>query len=141
MTVLVGYLETIESTDDVLYYYQEKVIEQTDNWPALANAVKLTGRYEYPVRIRQILVNLVGNAIKFSNSGNVVVTVRLREQQDDAQVIDFAVADQGIGLTPEQQRILLRHEPALQRQRLRIGIGNRVRHDRVGEDGCATLVV
>ncbi len=59
-----------------------------------------------PLRLGQVLINLVGNAIKFSNAGNVVVTVRLREQSEDTQVIDFAVADQGIGLSPEQQQRL-----------------------------------
>ncbi len=59
-----------------------------------------------PLRLGQVLINLVGNAIKFSSSGNVVVTARVREQADDVQVLDFAVTDQGIGLTPEQQHKL-----------------------------------
>lgn len=53
MTVKVGYIESLASTDEVLYYFQEKVIEQIDNWPNLPNAVKLTGRYEYPIRLRR----------------------------------------------------------------------------------------
>ena len=51
MTVAVGYIDELSTTDTVLYYYQEKVLEQTDSWPNLPNAVRLTGRYEYPVRV------------------------------------------------------------------------------------------
>lgn len=51
MTVAVGYIDDLSTTDTVLYYYQEKVLEQTDSWPELPNALRLTGRYEYPVRV------------------------------------------------------------------------------------------
>ena len=52
LNVKVGYIDTLSSTDDVLYYFQESVIEQTDNFPALANAVRARGRYDVPLRIR-----------------------------------------------------------------------------------------
>jgi PAS domain S-box-containing protein len=58
-----------------------------------------------PVRLRQILLNLVGNAIKFTPSGEVVVSVRRdrapRGHEDGALSLSFAVRDTGIGLTPE----------------------------------------
>ena len=56
-----------------------------------------------PLRIQQILVNLVGNAIKFTERGEVVVRVELQPGQGDQMVLAFSVRDTGIGMTPEQQ--------------------------------------
>jgi signal transduction histidine kinase/CheY-like chemotaxis protein len=52
-----------------------------------------------PVRLRQILVNLVGNAIKFTEQGGVSIEVRYDEHMEE---LKFAVTDTGVGLTNEQ---------------------------------------
>lgn len=52
-------------------------------------------------RVRQILLNLMGNAVKFTDSGAVSVRVSVAVEED--LVLRFAVTDTGIGLTPEQQ--------------------------------------
>jgi CheY-like chemotaxis protein len=57
-------------------------------------------------RLRQILVNLVGNAIKFTEQGEVVMHVEVIEQTADAVCLHFAVSDTGIGITAEQQRLI-----------------------------------
>ncbi|HEY9695194.1 MAG TPA: GAF domain-containing protein [Oculatellaceae cyanobacterium] len=54
-------------------------------------------------RLRQILTNLVGNAIKFTAQGEVVIKVFLETESFDTATIKFAIADTGIGITPEQQ--------------------------------------
>ncbi len=56
-----------------------------------------------PLRLRQVLVNLVGNAIKFTEEGEVAVEVALTGFRDGAALLRFAVSDTGIGMTPEQQ--------------------------------------
>ena len=56
-----------------------------------------------PTRIRQILINLVSNAIKFTHQGEVVVRVMLEEQEERECGIRFTVADTGIGI-PEFAR-------------------------------------
>ncbi len=57
-----------------------------------------------PVRLRQILVNLLGNAIKFTSSGGITVSVQ-RESQDSGQMmVRFTVKDSGIGIPPERQK-------------------------------------
>jgi len=56
-----------------------------------------------PLRLRQILVNLVGNAIKFTERGHVLVTVTPEPGQENETVLRFAVADNGIGIAPEHQ--------------------------------------
>ena len=54
-----------------------------------------------PTRLRQILLNLVGNAIKFTQEGGVCMTVKLIQEQAGASLISFAVSDTGAGLPPE----------------------------------------
>jgi signal transduction histidine kinase len=54
------------------------------------------------VRIRQVLINLGGNAIKFTDRGEVTVGVRLQSQETDAASLEFVVRDTGIGI-PECQ--------------------------------------
>ena len=56
-----------------------------------------------PVRLRQIIVNLVGNAIKFTSSGEVEVSVRSESQQDQSVLLRFTVKDTGIGIPRERQ--------------------------------------
>ncbi len=60
-----------------------------------------------PTRLRQILVNLVGNAVKFTATGSVGVTLAL-DQSGPVPRLRFAVKDSGIGMTPTEQRSLFR---------------------------------
>ena len=50
--VKTAYLSQLEWTDDCLFYFEEKVLEQTAAWPNLTNAIKLTGQYEAKLRVR-----------------------------------------------------------------------------------------
>jgi len=55
-----------------------------------------------PLRLGQILINLVNNAVKFTERGEVLVTVALEERLADRVKVRFSVRDSGIGMTPEQ---------------------------------------
>jgi PAS domain S-box-containing protein len=58
------------------------------------------------MRLRQILINLGGNAVKFTERGDVTVRTRLVERDEGHALIEFAVQDTGIGITEEQQKRL-----------------------------------
>jgi PAS domain S-box-containing protein len=53
-------------------------------------------------RLRQILINLVGNAVKFTEKGSIYVLINLLEQHENSLEIEFIIKDTGIGITPEQ---------------------------------------
>ena len=55
-----------------------------------------------PLRLGQILINLAGNAVKFTESGEIVLSVRVAWRDDERAMLHFAVADTGIGMTAEQ---------------------------------------
>src|SRR6516225_5187258 len=55
-----------------------------------------------PLRLGQVLINLVNNAVKFTEDGEIIVTVKSEEIVSDRVKLKFAVRDSGIGMTPEQ---------------------------------------
>jgi len=59
-------------------------------------------------RLRQVIVNLVGNAIKFTEQGNVALSVSLDQWKGEEGVLHFSVHDTGIGIPPEKQEKVFR---------------------------------
>jgi signal transduction histidine kinase/DNA-binding response OmpR family regulator len=59
-----------------------------------------------PGRLRQILINLVGNAVKFTHKGEVSIHVSLLEETESEIVLRFSVRDTGIGIAPEKREAL-----------------------------------
>ncbi|ETX05875.1 MAG: hypothetical protein ETSY2_20380 [Candidatus Entotheonella gemina] len=108
-----GKLE-LESTDFNLHDMVEDVLE---SWAesAAAKDLQLTGLvhpdtpawlYGDPGRLRQILMHLVDNAIKFTPAGEVGIEVACEVETVESVVIRFTVTDTGIGITPEAQDLL-----------------------------------
>ena len=56
-----------------------------------------------PLRLGQVLINLTNNAIKFTDKGEIVVSIRLQQLEEHAAVLRVDVRDTGIGLTPPQR--------------------------------------
>ena len=57
-----------------------------------------------PSRLRQVLINLVGNAVKFTNQGEVVVRATLHAQDEESVTVRFSIRDTGIGIPREAQK-------------------------------------
>lgn len=57
-------------------------------------------------RLRQIIVNLVGNAIKFTERGEIVVRVQKEEEADDRVKLCFSVSDTGVGIPADKQKLI-----------------------------------
>src|SRR5439155_16294847 len=59
-----------------------------------------------PGRLRQIIVNLLVNAIKFTEQGEVVIRVSAEARTDNDILLHFAVSDTGIGIPEEKQKLI-----------------------------------
>ncbi len=59
-----------------------------------------------PLRLRQVLINLIGNAIKFTFQGKITVGVHLLEQNEISSTLLFQICDTGIGIPPEKQSLI-----------------------------------
>jgi PAS domain S-box-containing protein len=61
-----------------------------------------------PYRLRQMISNLVGNAIKFTKEGQISIQVQEIKRDGQTIVLEFSVADTGIGITEDQRKILFK---------------------------------
>ncbi len=60
-----------------------------------------------PTRLRQVLVNLVGNSIKFTEKGEIKVRVEIAEQKPESTMLHFMVEDSGIGIPADKLKTIL----------------------------------
>jgi len=92
---------------EVLCYFQEQALTRKLTLTADASGSIPKTICSDPVRVRQILVNLVGNAIKFTEFGGIKVFVRLIEGEgNETSRLAFDVVDTGIGISDEQRAVL-----------------------------------
>lgn len=59
-----------------------------------------------PVRLHQIILNLVSNAVKFTSKGKITVRVRLVDEDPEKVTVQFSVTDTGIGINPEKMETI-----------------------------------
>jgi PAS domain S-box-containing protein len=111
----------IEAGRMIMEYHEFSLNEVIDDLDALvaesANKKNLALSFELSkelpirlmgdsVRLRQVLVNLVGNAIKFTSEGSIQVIIDIVEQDALSVLLRFSVQDSGIGIAPDQKRLL-----------------------------------
>ncbi|MBR9826690.1 MAG: response regulator [Alphaproteobacteria bacterium] len=91
-----------------------------------------------PVRLRQVLNNLIGNAVKFTAHGEIIV--RAVQEENDAQVLTrLAISDTGIGIPPEKQATIFESfsqaDASIQRRYGGTGLGLAISHRLAGKMG------
>jgi two-component system sensor histidine kinase/response regulator len=59
-----------------------------------------------PARLRQVIVNLLGNSIKFTDRGEVGLHVEAKQEQNGAILVHFAVSDTGIGISEDKRKVI-----------------------------------
>jgi signal transduction histidine kinase/DNA-binding response OmpR family regulator len=59
-----------------------------------------------PVRVRQVLTNLAGNAVKFTSRGEILISVAVESSAQDSTLVHFNVRDSGIGVPKDQQALI-----------------------------------
>ena len=97
------YFETFLVTDimrDILAT-SEPLAQKNNNELILENNLDFDPIYADQTRVRQIVLNLVSNACKFTENGQVTIALNSR-QSEESQVLDIAVSDTGIGMSEEQ---------------------------------------
>jgi PAS domain S-box-containing protein len=104
-------LETIDfdlrtTVEGVLDLFAEPAQRKGLELGCLLHAEVPTALRGDPGRLRQILFNLIGNALKFTQQGEVMIHVTRGEETADRALIEFAVTDTGIGIAPEVQALL-----------------------------------
>ncbi|HEV2742728.1 MAG TPA: response regulator, partial [Rubrobacter sp.] len=101
-------LETIDfdlrmAVEDVVALFAERAHEKGLELASLVDYDVPTALEGDPGRIRQVLTNLIGNAIKFTERGEVVLRAALAEEDPERATVRISVRDTGIGMTAEQQ--------------------------------------
>ena len=104
-----GKLELVQVEFDLAVAVEEVVemFAQRADKKGLLLACHIDPAVRYPAkgdpdRLRQILVNLINNAIKFTEEGEIVVRVTLDGVSDDRATVRFAITDSGIGIPPDR---------------------------------------
>ncbi len=96
------------TVEQVLAQFAERAETKGLELIGLVHAAVPTGLKGDPGRLRQILTNLVANAVKFTDNGEVTLQAYLEEDLSDSAVIRFEVTDSGIGISPTTQAKLFR---------------------------------
>ena len=111
-----------EVVEDVTDLFSEMAMRKGIELACHLNSNVPTALIGDPGRLRQIITNLIGNAVKFTEHGEVVATASLVEANDEAAFVQFEVRDTGIGISPQdQKRIFAAFSQADESMRRRYG--------------------
>ncbi len=104
-------LETVDfnlrvTVEDVAYTFAKRASDKGLELACLVHPGVKTGLRGDPGRLRQILVNLVGNAVKFTHQGEIVIRAEPVSETETSVTIRFSVQDTGIGIPLEKQEMI-----------------------------------
>ncbi|MFT5798031.1 MAG: PAS domain S-box-containing protein [Candidatus Azotimanducaceae bacterium] len=108
-----GKMELVEDSIDLAQFFEDVVTTNETTADARNNTLEL--RLEnlplVPVliderRMRQVVYNLLSNALKFTNKGTVAINVSTETQTDGQPVLNVVITDNGIGIRPEDQKLV-----------------------------------
>ncbi|MEO6390267.1 MAG: ATP-binding protein [Pyrinomonadaceae bacterium] len=97
-----------ESIDDVVPLFVERTRRQGIDLVVEVDVAVPSVLRGDPGRLRQIILNLVSNALKFTEHGQVTISVSLRAQTIDELLLHFVVSDTGIGINPAKMKSLFK---------------------------------
>lgn len=97
---LKGFLEIILKTLQPLA--DKKNLELNFNFPEISSLDLEVD----PIRLRQVLINLLANAIKFTEEGHVMLDVQVTKETEESVALEFKVSDTGIGIPEDKQKKL-----------------------------------
>lgn len=99
--------DLMQMIQDVIEVFEPKAKQRHNILRAEFGNAQLPSLYGDPTRVQQVLFNLLGNAIKFTENGSVVIHVAMDSPKEDGQVdLSIEVRDTGIGIKPELQNNL-----------------------------------
>jgi signal transduction histidine kinase/DNA-binding response OmpR family regulator len=96
------------TVEDTIANFRPKVEEKNLNLYSYINSdvpEEITGD---PERLKQILLNLIGNAVKFTSEGGVSIKIGLVEEVDNIAILKFEIIDSGIGINEKESRKLFK---------------------------------
>jgi len=82
---------------------------KASSWSGTLLRTSPTSSAAIPTRLRQVLINLTGNALKFTSEGEVAIHVKCDSPRDENFLIHFTVSDTGIGISQENQKKISAH--------------------------------
>ena len=89
----------------------KQIFDQELHNKNLTFSIEIDNDFNFPIlideiRLRQILLNIVGNAIKFTDKGSIILSARAIHQQNEIYNIEFSIKDTGIGIPEDQQKLI-----------------------------------
>ena len=98
-------IEILENSIDIIKFSAAK-----KNLEVILNIPPNLPKYALidPVRIKQVIINLLGNAVKFTNQGEIELKVTFEKKDDKIGIFSFSVRDTGIGIKDEQRKNLFK---------------------------------